>query len=241
MRRSLLSKVIARGEVTSRALAMARERLPAQAWALRIRSLLLSPERLIPFCPEEGTVIDLACGLGLLTVSMALARTKCHFIGVDHDSTRIQHCRALARGVPNVAFVANDVRRHELCPGSAAIYIIDSLHYFKPTEQSSILSRCWGALREGGHLIIRDVLRQPRPAYWWNLLHEKLNTGSFGLTRTCGDGLHFRTLSTWANELRRFVDPPPPPQRCHTWLPYNDHLWVLQKRSAGIASTPKAA
>lgn len=209
-------------------LARARRACPEHFRSMRLRARLLNPIQLESACPETGTVVDLACGFGLLATYVALARPRCTVVGVDHDSARLDVARALAAGLPNVSFQAADILDFEP-PAAAAIYIVDSLHYFEPGQQDLMLERAWRSLEGGGRLVVRDVLRQFRPAYWWTALHERIATGPLSFTKTRGGGLHFRSRREWDSALRRFSDPPPAPRRCHAWLPYNDVLWVLEK------------
>jgi tellurite methyltransferase len=97
----------------------------------------------------SGRVLDLACGLGSL--SLAAARRGCEVIAVDASPTAIAHVSAVAReeNLPLTA-VRADLEQYEL-PGSFdTVVAIGILMFFPRDVALSLLERVQRAVRPGG-------------------------------------------------------------------------------------------
>lgn len=151
--------------------------------------------------PAAGTILDLGCGHGLLSLTAALAEPGRAVRGTDHDLGRVELARRAGIGLDNLAFAAGNLLDavDEPAPGSVAgIVVLDALHYLSFDEQERFLARCRAALRPDGVLLVRDVDAGAGPAGRFNRLYERLATG-LGFTRA--ERLHFRTRAGWLDAL----------------------------------------
>jgi tellurite methyltransferase len=97
----------------------------------------------------SGRVLDLACGLG--TLSLAAARSGCEVVAVDASPTAIAHLSAAARaeGLP-VTAVQADLEDYELPGTFDAVVAIGILMFFRREVAHRLLARIRQAVRPGG-------------------------------------------------------------------------------------------
>lgn len=97
----------------------------------------------------SGRVLDLACGLG--TLSLAAARRGCEVTAVDSSATAIAHVSALAseERLP-VTAVHADVEQYELPGTFDAVAAIGILMFFPRDVAQRLLARIQEAVRPGG-------------------------------------------------------------------------------------------
>lgn len=119
--------------------------------------------------PNQGRLIDLGCGLGLLSALLAAARDQ-HQAGNWNSAwaTPPQHLElhgvellnwkvmAAQQALGNRASISQgDIRSFEL-PGCSAVIILDVLLYLNTAEQRQILQRIARTLEPGGILLLRE-------------------------------------------------------------------------------------
>jgi tellurite methyltransferase len=97
----------------------------------------------------SGRVLDLACGLGRL--SLAAARRGCEVIAVDSSPTAITHVSAVARAeqLP-VTAVRADLEKYEIPGTFDSVVAIGILMFFRPDIAQRLLARVQEAVRPGG-------------------------------------------------------------------------------------------
>jgi ubiquinone/menaquinone biosynthesis C-methylase UbiE len=80
------------------------------AQAYQERTLDDDVPELKPFLPAGGSVLDLGCGAGGITLGVASAVAPGHVVGIDpnHDSIRLAKQTAKERGITNVSFAVGD-------------------------------------------------------------------------------------------------------------------------------------
>lgn len=154
--------------------------------------------------PTSGTILDLGCGHGLLSLAAALAEPGRMVRGTDHDLGRAELARRAGVGLDNLQFAAGNLLDavDKQPPGTVAgIVVLDALHYLSFDEQERFLARCRSALRQpDGVLLVRDVDAGAGSTGRFNRLYERVATG-LGFTRA--DRLHFRTRAGWHDALAR--------------------------------------
>lgn len=134
------------------------------AWEFARGKLRLDPvylellrRRLVP---EQGVLLDLGCGRGLLLGLVASARLRAGdrrplaLLGIENDA---RAARAAARALAgNGEVVCADLRDAPI-PACDAAALLDVLHYLEPAAQDELVARAASALRAGGRLLIREA------------------------------------------------------------------------------------
>ncbi len=123
--------------------------------------------------PEEGLLLDLGCGRGILMALLATARAQAargifpagwtapspdlRFHGIDAGE---KATRAARQALGDEATISTaDLRGLQPgeLPAAAAIFLLDVLHYLEPAEQEALLDRAAAALAPGGVLVVREA------------------------------------------------------------------------------------
>lgn len=153
--------------------------------------------------PPGGTVLEVGCGHGLLSLFLALASPGRDVLGVDVDGAKVAAARGAAGRLPpgaaEVAFA--EVPRgwvpHE--PADAVV-IADVLYLLAVEDQRRLLEAGAACLRPGGAMVVKEVAMSPRWKFRWNQAQETLSTRVLGITAG-GGALHFVAPSTMAGWL----------------------------------------
>ena len=119
--------------------------------------------------PNEGRLIDLGCGLGLLSALLTEARNQhqrgnwnpdwstppwnLEFQGIELQNWKVAAARQALGDSDTVR--QGDIRAIEL-PDCSAATILDVLLYLNAAEQREILQRVAHALQPGGTLLLRE-------------------------------------------------------------------------------------
>ncbi len=151
-------------------LATQLRKLPARwrtyaRWKLRLDPVYLL---VLDELPREVDLVDLGAGIGLLSYLVVASRPAARIDAVEWDPRKTEAARRLLGEFASVNIHQGDARQYALGrPG--AVTLIDVLHYSSLMEQREWVSRCAGALRPGGLLIIRelDATRSKRPWSVW--------------------------------------------------------------------------
>ena len=110
--------------------------------------------------PDAHDVIDLACGTGDLSFSVAAARTGARVTGVDASSAMLTlaRTRAVAAGVGNrVQFQAGDLSALPI--GDRSTDLVTCGYGFRNADLIPALAECARVLRPGGLLAVLDFYR----------------------------------------------------------------------------------
>ncbi len=188
-------------------------------------------QQIADYLPVDGTILDLGCGHGLLSLAMGLSAPRRMIHAIDHEPSRVAIARAAASGLDNIAVQAAslfDFVASEHWQGAVdGIVIIDAIHYLSRSEQESLLIHARNALRPGGVMLIRDVDAAAGNTFFINRLYEKTMTG---LGFTVGKDLNFRSQAEWLDLLRKtgFDCTSEPCSR----FPFADRLFVCRQRVA---------
>src|SRR5205823_2915110 len=107
--------------------------------AARLALGLLDGDRLSGLLPEQGTIVDLGCGYGLLAHQLAILGPKRHVIGIDADAQRIRVARDTVGSTSSIEFLCADATGLEL-PPATGIVMVDFLHHIPLQVQPRVLA-----------------------------------------------------------------------------------------------------
>ena len=120
--------------------------------------LALNPfqQAALPFL--AGRVLDLACGLGGLSV--AAARKGCEVVAVDASQTAVEHVAAVARAEGlDITAVRHDIATFEVGGPFDAVVAIGILMFFPRDVALGLLEKLQSAVRRGGYAMVTVLLQ----------------------------------------------------------------------------------
>lgn len=176
----------------------------------------------------EAPLLDIGCGIGLLSHYLHACGHAAPFTGFDYDERKIASAQAMAAkaGRPELIFTAGDAR-HGLPAFSGHVVILDILQFFTEAEQDRLLSDAAARVARGCKLIIRSGLQDDTWRFRLTVLGDYLARLTFwmkaGPTRY-PDAEQFRRVLTAAGlEVR--IEP--------MWggTPFNNYLIVGSRQA----------
>lgn len=151
--------------------------------------------------PEEGVLLDLGCGRGILLSLVLTSNGTCAsrrtLIGVESREALAAVAR-IATG-PAASVVTADVRTVNF-PRSRALMMLDLLHYLSAADQEDLIRRASAALEPGGVMWIREPDRARTLRFLATRAGERLACVMRGEWRR---RLHYRGCDDWCSLLRR--------------------------------------
>jgi SAM-dependent methyltransferase len=163
----------------------------------RLRLSLAGLEALATCFPDNGLIIDLGCGMGLLDHLLVEGHPRRSVLAVDHDPQRIALLARSAQGLAIEARV-DDLATMAL-PACRGIALVDVLHYLDRPAQEALLERAAAALEPGGVIVLRD----PDAAAGWRYLAARLHERiAVGVGWTQARIASFRAAAEWSFLLR---------------------------------------
>ncbi len=141
---------------------------------IRFRPYICPFHELVPFVPENGVVLEVGCGAGMMTVLLAnLVRIK-KAAGFDVSQKAIDTAQKAAypRGC-DLSF--RRLAAHEKWPqdGFDTVVCIDVLHHVPRREQRTFIKNLSG-IRPGRRIIFKDVSPKPFWMAMGSVLHDLL-------------------------------------------------------------------
>ena len=111
----------------------------------------------------EDTVLDVACGPGL--VVSAFARVVRHATGIDVTPAMLERARAEATGagLGNVSFLEGDVR-HLPWPDGAFSIVVSRFAFHHFEDPAAVLAEMRRVCRPGGRVVVCDLTASDDPA-----------------------------------------------------------------------------
>ncbi len=105
-------------------------------------------------------VLDIGCGIGLLSHALAAADIATSYLGVDHDAAKVGVARAAAkrRSLHRARFEVCNLSQDTLPAQPGNVVILDVLHYLPPDTQHELLRSAVMQLVPDAKLIIRTGL-----------------------------------------------------------------------------------
>ena len=108
--------------------------------------------------PNQGKIIDLGCGEGLLSNYLAITSPKRKVVGYEIAPERLMHAK---KGIKNVSFSTGDIVRITY-PKADAIVLFHVLHHLSDKNtQEHVLKKVKNALKNNGKLVIAEVHVKP--------------------------------------------------------------------------------
>lgn len=170
-------------------------------------------------------LLDLGCGLGLLTLFLRAEGFRIPIHGLDYDFRKIETAQYVVTqsATSDVTFAHCDVRAG-LPPHHGDVSILDILQFFTPTEQEELLIRAASRVALGGKLIIRSGLRDPSWRFKITVLGDLLARLTFWMKAA---PTHYPTGSDFQRILAPFGVVSITPLWGNT--PFNNYLIVLTR------------
>ncbi|MDB6072743.1 MAG: methyltransferase [Verrucomicrobiaceae bacterium] len=105
-------------------------------------------------------ILDIGCGMGLLTHYLREGGNKAPMTSFDFDARKIESAKAMSQkaGYDDVSFAVGDAR-HELPDHQGHVVILDILQFMKSDDQATLLRLAASRVAPGGNCIIRSCLR----------------------------------------------------------------------------------
>jgi SAM-dependent methyltransferase len=158
-------------------------------WKMKTDPLFKAVQEAVP---QQGRILDLGCGYGIVANWLTLGAPGRTVIGVDNDTGKIRAASATAVHNPRVSFTIGDVLSTEY-PLCDCVLMCDLLHYLPREFKVQLLRRAFGALPPGGWLVVRDAFQQPGRKHWLTAWCERWAV-RLGQNKTAY-GLHFESLA----------------------------------------------
>lgn len=119
--------------------------------------MLIDLRTLLSFLPEEGRLLDVGCGTGLLDYALARKRPRLEILGVDIDERAVGLARRY-NALPNLSFAAlplGEVRGPFEC-----ISFVDVMHHAQEGDARRLLEDAAGLLSTAGEIVVKDISRK---------------------------------------------------------------------------------
>lgn len=144
-------------------------------------------ESVTAYLPSRGTMLDVGCGRGLVSIWAALSRPQLTIHGIDIDGTKVSDAITLASKWPRSAqkLTFTTVKPTAPLPKGKwnAIAFIDVLYLMKRGQQTRLLKQAAAQLEEKGVVIVKHAGTRPAWKVHFAALQEKLSVKVLGLTK----------------------------------------------------------
>ena len=177
--------------------------------------------------PESGSILEVGCGHGLLSLHLALTSAGRKVTGIDVDRDKLDAATAAADRV-GLAAAFEAVEGADLPEGPwDGIAIVDVLYLLDAGAQRALLRACAERLAPGGVLAVKEMAPVPRWKARWNVVQETAAVKLLGIT--AGEELTFlpplELASAMAEGGLEVRDRP-----LHRGYPHPHHLIVGRRR-----------
>jgi uncharacterized protein len=184
---------------------------PVLEWYTRIKLRLEDYYK--PFndlVPANAKVLDLGCGYGYLCYMLHFLSPDRKITGVDYDEEKVATAMNNYSRQENVNFVCADITAFPL-EMYDVIVIADVLHYLKPEEQHTIITRSIHALNPGGRIIIREGNADLKERHAGTRITELFSVKILRFNKSVNElhflsGSHLTKLATGLNCTVRVLD-----------------------------------
>ena len=127
---------------------------------------------------NEKTVLDLACGTGILTKQIAQKFPQAEIIGVDITKTYLEKAKEKLNSYQNISFVNQDAEKLNL---GRKFDCITASYLPKYCEPDILIKTCLNHLNVGGKIILHDFTypKNRLVREMWNLYFKILPLAGF--------------------------------------------------------------
>jgi 2-polyprenyl-3-methyl-5-hydroxy-6-metoxy-1,4-benzoquinol methylase len=176
----------------------------------------------------EMPLLDVGCGIGLLSFYLRECGFRAPIEGIDHDAKKIAAASAIAARYEGLTFRAGDAR--ELPAFRGSVLLLDLLHYFDDATQTAILRNAAACVPPGGAVIVRDALRDDSWRYRVTYAQESFARAIRWLQ---AERLNFPSRATLTGAFGGFTIEETP-----LWgrTPFNNYLFVFRRPGSGITN-----
>lgn len=116
-------------------------------------------------------VLDIGCGLGLLSFYLREHGVSVPILGVDCDAPKIAKATAIAEAnYSGLDFAVQDAK--DVSPDYSAVVILDVLHYLASDHQRNLLENIAEKVPAGGVVILRNAVKEKNLRYRLTYLEE---------------------------------------------------------------------
>ena len=118
--------------------------------------ILVPYEQITRFVPQNGKVLDIGCGYGILSIFLALESAERQVLGIDINQNRINAIDEFISNLPeNLDFENTDIEslRKEKFD---CVIMEEILHHIPRKEQQGVLNKTNEILQDDGYFILRD-------------------------------------------------------------------------------------
>lgn len=140
---------------------------------LFLRWMLCPFEIIESYIPQEGVILDIGCGYGLLSNFMAIKSERRRVIGIDSSRKRVDIARASIGKSKNINFYIGDVRDKKIEKCSSVV-MSDFLHHISDDVAINLLREINDKLTGEGRLVILDVDKKPFIKYAITYVIDKI-------------------------------------------------------------------
>jgi 2-polyprenyl-3-methyl-5-hydroxy-6-metoxy-1,4-benzoquinol methylase len=130
---------------------------------MRARWAICPFERLLDEIPAAKRILELGCGNGILANLVNVTGRAEFILALDQDPKAIRRAIQTIHGRTGIEFRQHDANSFKSSGTFDVVIINDVIHHVPRERQSDLLKSAWSALRENGHLLIKDVDDRP----WW--------------------------------------------------------------------------
>ena len=170
-------------------------------------------------------LLDVGCGLGLLSFHLRNEDVRVPIHAVDYDPRKIDEARmaSLRARVTGLRFSTNDAREG-LPEHHGNVTILDILQFFTPEERQRLLRDAAARVAPGGLLIVRSGLRDRSARFAVTIAGDLLARATWWMKAA---PVHYPC----AADFRRILSPSGEVSIDPLWgaTPFNNHLIVLRK------------
>ncbi len=134
-----------------------------------------------PFVPQKGTVLDFGCGYGVLAHYFNLTSQERTIIGFDTAEDKIEHALKTLTNDHNINFYKNNIN-HIGSDSMDCITIVDVLYLIPFRSWHSLLKKCCDLLKVSGVFLLKEMDKKPFWKYLWNNFQETMSVKLFKVT-----------------------------------------------------------